>query len=143
MEPNGSMYDLTQAALVAAPPAIVWRDWTDAEALAAWLWPARFETSATIDPVEGGAWTVRSAPMGMAVVAEVVAVDPPRGLRLAWRWEGDDHGTDVSVGLEPAADDATRVTVTHTGFPTASERDEHIQGWTDCLDRLIALHGEA
>jgi hypothetical protein len=24
----------------------------------------------------------------------------------------------------------------HGGFATEESRDEHIQGWTDCLDRL-------
>lgn len=132
-----SMHDLTEIALVAAPPETVWKDWTDATRLAEWIWPPRFETTAVVEPVQRGAWTVRSDVAEMAVLGEVLSAVPPGELRLAWRWQGEDHATDVSVSFEPAADDATRLTVHHAGFRTDEERDTHIQGWTDCLDRLV------
>jgi uncharacterized protein YndB with AHSA1/START domain len=135
-----SMPELTEAALVAAPIDVVWRDWTGAVELTSWLWPPRFEATAAIEPIVGGEWTVRSAPTSMAILGEVVAVDAPRELRIAWRWQGDEHASDVTVSLEPAADDSTRVTVHHTAFASTQERDDHIQGWTDCLDRLVARH---
>jgi uncharacterized protein YndB with AHSA1/START domain len=34
---------------------------------------------------------------------------------------------------------ATTVTVTHSGFDEAEIRDNHEQGWQDCLDRLERL----
>jgi uncharacterized protein YndB with AHSA1/START domain len=135
-----TMYDLTEAALVAASPETVWHDWTDASALAEWIWPPRFETAVMIDAIPGGVWEVRSVPASMAVLGQVVSLERPVALRLAWRWDGDEHATDVDVSFEPAADGATRVVVVHSGFPTAAERDDHVQGWTDCLDRLVARH---
>ena len=134
------MPELTEQVLVAAEAETVWQDWADATSLAQWMWPPRFESPAAVTPAVGGAWNVRSAVTGMAVVGEVIAVDPPRELRIAWRWAGEDQTTDVTVSLEPVSDHATRVTVRHTGFRNDAERDDHIQGWTDCLGRLIQRH---
>ena len=36
----------------------------------------------------------------------------------------------------------TGLSLRHTGFPSESARDDHVRGWTDCLDRLEA-HLEA
>ena len=83
---------------------------------------------------------MRSEVADLAVVGTVLAADPPRSLRLAWRWEGEAHSTDVEITLEPAADDATRVSVRHSGFETPEERESHVEGWTNCLDRLVERH---
>lgn len=132
------MLELTAEALVAAPREVVWADWTDPAALAAWIWPQRFQTIARIDL--GETWTVRSETMGIAVVATVLRADGPNHLRLAWRWDGEEAVTDVDVVFEEAQDAATRVIVRHTGFATAEERASHIEGWTHCLDRLVDRH---
>lgn len=131
------MHELTEEALVAASVDTVWTDFTDAAALTAWYWPPRFETKALIEPEPQGRWSVRSAVADIAVEARVLAIDPPRTLRLQWRWAGEEHPTDVEIELEPAADDATRVIVRHTGFRTREERDNHVDGWVSCLQRLI------
>lgn len=48
----------------------------------------------------------------------------------AWFWP-------PSLAAQVAADvRGTLLTVLHEGFSTESERDEHVQGWSDCLDRL-------
>lgn len=133
------MLELTSEALVAAPPETVWADWTEAPLLAAWFWPPRLEAAVDID-VAGGTWNVRSDVVQMAVVAAVLEADAPRSLRLGWRWDGEPGTTDVSVSLEPAADGSTRVIVRQTGFATAAERESHVEGWTHCLDRLVARH---
>ena len=131
---------MTQEALVAASIDVVWRDFTDADAVAAWIWPPRFETTAVIEPVPAGAWEVRSDVAELAVLGRVLAVDAPHELRLAWRWGGEEQTTDVLLTLEPAADDATRVSVHHSGFETSDERESHIEGWSNCLQRLIDRH---
>ncbi|WP_314502656.1 SRPBCC family protein [uncultured Microbacterium sp.] len=115
----------------------VWRDFTDSTAVAEWIWPTRFATTAVTEPVPMGAWEVRSDVVGIAVIGRVLAIDAPRQLRLAWRWDGDEHTSDVEITLKPAADGATRVSVRHTGFQTAQEREEHVEGWSDCLQRLV------
>lgn len=137
------MHELTEEALVAASVDVVWRDFTDAGALAEWFWPARFETTAVVELRELGRWQVRSEPVGIAVEATVLAIDAPRSLRLQWRWEGEPDATDAEITLEPAADAATRVIVRHAGFASAEARTEHIDGWASCLQRLIERHGGA
>jgi uncharacterized protein YndB with AHSA1/START domain len=131
------MQELTQEALVAESIDRVWRDFTDAAAVAEWIWPPRFETTAVIDPAPMGAWEVRSDVADLAILGRVLSVATPRELRLSWRWDGEEHTTDVQITLEPAADDATRVSVHHSGFETSEERESHVEGWANCLQRLI------
>ena len=131
------MHELTEEALVAASVTAVWKDFTDAASLADWYWPARFESKALIEAVPQGRWSIRSAVADIAVEGRVLAVDAPHSLRLEWRWAGEEHRTDVEITLEPAADDATRVIVRHTGFLSADERESHVEGWSSCLQRLI------
>jgi len=136
----GRMYELTEEASVAASVDVVWADFTDATALAEWIWPPRFETSAVVDPRPRGAWELRSEVAGLAVLATVTAADAPRSLQLAWRWEGEPHTTDVEITLQPAADDATRVEVRHSGFESGEERESHVEGWSNCIGRLVERH---
>ncbi|MFC8683398.1 SRPBCC domain-containing protein [Microbacterium ureisolvens] len=137
------MHELTEEALVAASVDVTWREFTNADLLAQWYWPPRFETTAVVELRELGRWEVRSVPVDMAVEGTVLTFEAPRDLRLAWRWAGEDHSTDVELELQPAADAATRVIVRHSGFATQEERDQHIEGWSSCLQRLIDRHGGA
>ena len=131
------MNELTQEVLVAASVDQVWRDFTDATALVRWIWPPRLETTAVVEAEPQGAWEVRSEVADMAVIGRVLSVNPPRELRLSWRWDGEEHATDVHITLEPAAGDATRVSVHQSGFESAEERESHVEGWSNCLDRLV------
>jgi uncharacterized protein YndB with AHSA1/START domain len=137
------MHELTEEALVAASVEVVWREFTVAGRLEAWFWPPRFETSAVVEARELGRWEVRSVPVDLAVEATVLTLDPPRELRLAWKWAGEEHATDVEIALEQAADAATRVIVRHSGFTSDEERDRHVEGWATCLQRLVDRHGGA
>lgn len=137
------MNELTVEARVAASPHRVWTDLTDADALGAWFWPARFETVAAVDPRPQGVWEVRSPVAGIGVDGRVLSADPPRALRLMWRWQGESATTSVEILLTEVDDSATRVRVTHSGFETEEDRDEHVQGWTDCLRRLADRHPAA
>jgi uncharacterized protein YndB with AHSA1/START domain len=135
------MFEMTESALVAASVDTVWSDLTDAARLAEWIWPPRFETEAVVEPAALGRWEVRSSVAELAVLGRVLEIEPPSRLRLEWRWEGEDHATDAELTLEEAADAATRVTVRHTGFLSAEERENHIEGWSSCLQRLVDRHG--
>ncbi|GAA2993417.1 uncharacterized protein YndB with AHSA1/START domain [Microbacterium terrae] len=131
------MLELTEGALVAATADDVWADFTDAARLAEWFWPPRLESAVTIEPQELGAWRVRSDVAGIGVNATIVAIEPPRALRLGWRWDGEPGVTDVEITFEDAADASTRVIVRQSGFATAGERTSHVEGWVDCLQRLV------
>ncbi|WP_019181564.1 SRPBCC family protein [Microbacterium yannicii] len=135
------MQELTEEALVAASVDDVWADFTRADRLQEWMWPPRFESTAAVDLRELGRWELRSDVAELAVEATILAVDAPRTLRLAWRWAGEDHSTDVELFLEPAADGSTRVIVRHSGFVSDEERASHVEGWSNCLQRLVDRYG--
>lgn len=137
------MRELTEEAVVAASVDSVWLDFTRGERLAEWIWPPRFETTAVVELRELGPWEARSEVAGIAVEATVLTFDAPRSLRLAWRWAGEEHSTDVELTLERAADASTRVIVRHTGFVSAEERENHVEGWSNCLQRLVDRYGGA
>jgi uncharacterized protein YndB with AHSA1/START domain len=126
-----------------APPHAVWRAWTDPELLGRWWWPERFHTEYALDVREGGSFQYRTADVpGMGVLdvsGTYRAVDPPRALEYTWRWEGQtEPDTFVRLGFVDAAGN-TELRLRHGGFADPQERDNHIIGWTDCLDRLAAL----
>ena len=135
------MFEMTESALVAASVDEVWSDLTDAARLAEWFWPPRFEADVVVEPTQLGRWQVRSSVVGLAVLGRVLEVEAPTRLRLEWRWEGEEHATDAELTLESAADASTRVTVRHAGFVSAEERESHIEGWSNCLQRLVDRHG--
>lgn len=134
------MYEMTEEAEVAASVDVVWNDFTDATALEEWIWPPRFETTAVVEPQPGGVWHIRSEIAELAVLATIVSTDAPRFLRLAWQWQGESHSTHAEITLNATTDQSTKVVVRHSGFQTPEERDLHVEGWSNCLQRLVGRH---
>ena len=82
----------------------------------------------------------------------IEAIDAPR--MVSYRWGNDDaaratgaqvdpeHSTVFTFTLEPLGE-ATQLTVVETGFETTSDPAanlaSHREGWTDELDKLVAL----
>ncbi len=129
------MTELTVSRALAAPPERVWRAFTNPEELAAWLWPGSWQTEVQADVRVGGRYRIASPVSGMALTGEYVAVDPVTRLVQTWRWDGEDEETLVTITIEPATDGST-LTVLHERFDSHESRDNHLQGWNDCLDRL-------
>jgi uncharacterized protein YndB with AHSA1/START domain len=127
--------DVRLERVLPAPRELVWRAFTDPAALAAWFWPPSFDTTARVEPVTGGEVRIAAADGRMGLSGRVESVEPGRRLGFTWTWDGDDEETFVTVALADA-DPGTELTLTHTGFADASTRDDHIVGWSDCLDRL-------
>lgn len=97
---------------LAHPPARVWRALTDPALLARWLMPNDFE------PVVGHRFTFRTDPrpeVGFDGVAhcQVLAVEPERLLRIAWR--GGPLDTTVTWRLVVEGR-GTRLFLEHDGF---------------------------
>lgn len=92
-------------------PALVWRALTDRALIAEWLMPNDFE------PVVGHRFTMTTDPapgFDGTVHAEVLALEPERG--MTWRWRGGPVDTTVEFVLEPIDPEHTRVTVIQSGF---------------------------
>jgi len=71
------------------------------------------------------------------------ALTDPAAL-TGWFWpERLDPSAEADLGgryriaseLTPSAD-GTELTLVHEGFADDDARDDHVKGWTDCLDRL-------
>jgi uncharacterized protein YndB with AHSA1/START domain len=118
-----------------APVERVWQACTDPAALESWFWPERFATKVETDPQADGAY--RIAGTDMAVGGRYRTVDPPHRLVFTWQWDGDPDETLVTVELSPGGD-GTALLLTHEGFTTETDRDNHVTGWSDCLDRLAS-----
>ena len=137
-------HQLDRTLTIGAPPAAVFRYFTDSERWAAW-WGA----GSTIDPRPGGRVYIRY-PNAVEVIGEVIEIDAPSRIVFSY---GFASGTPVAPGasrvtirLEPTAR-GTTLHLVHA-FTEASVRDEHVQGWRYQLSvfaNVVAneLHGDA
>lgn len=118
-------YDLTRTVVIGAPPAAVFRYFTDSERWARW-WGA----GSTIDPRPGGAVRILN-PGGVEVTGSVMAIEPPRHVAFTY---GFTSGAPIPAGGSTVkivlADDpaGTRLTLDHE-LPDSGSRDAHVQGW--------------
>lgn len=117
------------------PAERVWRALTDPAALTAWFWPARFAPTAEVDLRVGGRYRIAGPGVGIAVSGEYRTVQPPHRLVFTWQWDGEPAETLVTVELTPDGT-GTKLSIHHELFAGDTQRDEHAQGWSDCLDRL-------
>ena len=121
-----------------APPDLVWRAFTDPNALTAWFWPSRLVPRVQAEPKVGGRFRISSGVgrgMALAVSGEYLVVEEPKRLEFTWCWDGGDGTSRVSVAMAPA-DQETELTVEHTNCTDDEDRDAQARGWRDCLDRL-------
>jgi uncharacterized protein YndB with AHSA1/START domain len=131
------MTELLIERTIPAPPQRVWTAFTTAEGLSAWLWPGSWQATAEVDLRVGGRFRIASSEKGIAVVGEFVSIEEPGRLVQTWQWEGDPEETLVTYTFEPSGE-GTALTILHERFDSAEDRDSHVQGWNDCLDRLPA-----
>ncbi len=137
---------LTLGRLIAAPRSDVFRAWTEPELLARWWWPARFRTTYEVDLRPGGRWRFRTDDLPdlgvLTVGGAFLEVRASERLVYTWVWEeGAAEGeTLVTVEFRDRGDQ-TEVHVTHERFADGRARDEHVQGWADCLERLMHAAG--
>jgi uncharacterized protein YndB with AHSA1/START domain len=124
------------SAVLAASVDRVWRAFTDDAELAAWYWPRQLGPSVTADPRPGGRYRISAASPQMAVVGEYLQVVAPHRLVLSWRWDGEDEVSTVTIELTEV-DGGTVLALSHEDLG-AEAVASHLQGWTDCLDRLPA-----
>lgn len=128
------------------PREAVWRALTDKDILAQWLHPNDFE------PRLGHRFTIRMAPKpevgfpGMTVQSEVLELDPPDTLVIAWNAAPPVAETRVTFRLVPegAHGKHTRLHFEHAGFDlehpfgkNARGGAEH--GWSAMLDQLASV----
>lgn len=123
--------------LIAAPRAEVWRALTDESELADWFLPPEWEASASADARVGGRYELVSVSSQMTLHGSYAAVEPEQRLVFTWRWNDDGDETLVTISLSDA-DGGTEVEVLHERFRDEVSRENHVAGWTECLERLPA-----
>lgn len=134
--------------ILPAPRGRVFAALTRAEALRQWLCPEGFSVpAAEADARVGGRYRIEMrAPDGSLhrVGGVYREIRPPELLVFTWAWEPENEmaGVETTVRVELAADgDKTRMSMVHTGLPTAKARDSHAWGWSSAfnnLERLVA-----
>jgi uncharacterized protein YndB with AHSA1/START domain len=131
-----------------APPADIFKAWTDPAILVRWWGPESFKTSQPeMDVRPGGAWrTVMVGPKGERHTASGIyrEIAPPKRLVMSWAWQQDDgsrgHETEIEVSLE-AAGAGTKMKFVQRVFQNRNDRDGHLGGWSSSfndLERLFA-----
>jgi uncharacterized protein YndB with AHSA1/START domain len=135
--------ELTVSRVIDAPRERLFRAWTDPDQVPRWWGPKGFVTiESQMDIRPGGAYrAVMRSPAGTdhrkrGVYREIVA---PERLVFTFAWE-DENGalgkeTLITVTFE-ALGEKTRLTLQQSGFDSVAWRDDHVGGWTSCLERF-------
>jgi uncharacterized protein YndB with AHSA1/START domain len=133
-------HQLDRTIVIGAPPAAVFKYFTDSARWAAW-WGA----GSTIDARPGGRVFVKH-PGGVESSGEVLEVTPPSRIVFTYGFvSGKPIGpgeSRVIIDLEPADRGRTRLRLSHA-FPEAAARDEHVQGWRYQLSVFANLVADA
>ena len=128
---------------IEAPPERVFQAWIDPEQRLAWWGDdstyrgTRMESDLRV----GGKWRTEGKSTegkAFAVSGTYTRVDPPRALGFTWNhdWGGSTlPETHVLVELIPTSS-GTHLSITHSGFTDARERDDHNRGWGRVLGWL-------
>lgn len=128
------MRDIHLQRVMHAPRDVVWAALTDRNALSEWLMPNDFE------PILGHRFTFRTKPapgFDGIVHSEVLKLDPPHQLVLAWK--GGSLNTTLHFLLEEHAQ-GTLLTLRHSGFHGLSNVLPRVVlgiGWKSLLDKKL------
>ncbi len=130
-----------------APPALVFKAWTEREHAMRWAGPRGFRaTSMEADLRPGGRWRtcLRRNADGLELVQGGVyrEVVPPERLVFTFAWdpaEGmPDHETLVTITFAEQQG-KTLMTFRQEGFRAVMQRDGHQAGWGSAFDRLAEI----
>jgi len=127
-----------------APPALVYRAWTDPSMIVQWWGPTGAETqTAKSDPRPGGSYhIVFSTPDGEShdISGTYRDADPYSLLAFTWMWRTlPDRASFVTLTFVDDGTGGTDFTLLHEQFFDEDARDRHIWGWTGALDKLEAM----
>ena len=132
-----------------ASRAAVYSALTDPEELGRWWGPRGFTApSVEFEPRVAGGYRIAMQPPGGGVFhlsGEFREVEPPARLAYTFRWNppaADDRETEVILALEDRGE-KTKVILTQGEFATEERYALHEAGWSESLERLEQLLGDA
>jgi uncharacterized protein YndB with AHSA1/START domain len=131
-----------------AEPKAAFDLWSEPVRIRQWWHPKEFTTPEfTMDFRVGGSfrYCIRAKDHAVWAHGTYREISAPSRLVMTLQWESGDAARDVettiSVDFEPCDCGRTRLTLRHTGFTSAAERESHAQGWSQVLDAFAqALH---
>ena len=135
--------ELTINRVFDAPPALVFKIWTQPQIVRLWWGPRGYTTlSCAMDLRPGGTWRVSSRGEDGSETAEqgiFREVTEPERLVFTHAWETEDgtpgHETLVTVTFAEH-EGKTRMTFHQAPFTSVEIRDGHMQGWSESFDML-------
>jgi uncharacterized protein YndB with AHSA1/START domain len=133
--------------VLAAPPARVFRAFSDPQLLPRWLTPSA-EIAMRVDALdfrEGGAYRfIYTLPdrTDVSIGGVYRTIRPPTRLVFTWIIDPpDEHAgieSEVRVIIDPAGE-GSRLTIRHVGWPITSAARRHRGGWVGALAQLVPL----
>jgi uncharacterized protein YndB with AHSA1/START domain len=128
-----------------APPALVFRLWSDPARVKEWWHPENFETERfDMDFRVGGSYrfnavSATSSHSAHGVYREIVA---PERIVMTFEWEGTGRyaakETLITIEFAPHGDRQTLLRFRQEPFGTRDGRDDHVKGWSQVLDSFAA-----
>lgn len=120
-------------------PERLFKAWTTPEELKRW----HASDPLTVPLVEidlrvGGSYRIHMGEPGgkeCRVSGIYRVIEPPRRLVYTWKRDHEDSVTQVTLEFK-AQGNGTELVLTHEGFPSEGDRNDHQQGWTSILERL-------
>jgi uncharacterized protein YndB with AHSA1/START domain len=133
-----------------APRALVYEACSKKEHMDRWMCPNGFTIPfSSGDFHVGGKWQSRMiAPDGEPheMIGEYQEIVPNELIVTSHAWLGDDgqpeHWSTLTFRFEDAGRGRTRLTLEHTNLRSIESRDNHVGGWTQCLEKLEGLMAE-
>lgn len=138
-----AQHELLITRFIDAPRALVFKVWTTPEHMVRWWGPKDFTApSIKMDFRPGGAYRacIRS-PEGKdywmtGVYRDIVE---PERIVFTFRWEEEGERENLVTVTFADHNGKTRLDFRQAFFETVEQRDSHHGGWSECLDRLVAL----
>jgi uncharacterized protein YndB with AHSA1/START domain len=126
-----------------APPARVYKAWTDPIQLRKWFGPENVQTRNIVAETRVGGkfcWDLTSSEgEEMTMRGEYRELQAGRKIVFTWHWEDDEdwEQRDSLVTVELSdCDGGTEVRLIHEQLPSEESRDRHSEGWKSVLDKL-------
>lgn len=126
-----------------APPARVYKAWTDPAELQRWFGPEDVRTiKIDADVRVGGKYRwdlVNQQGEEMGCLGEYRELVPGKKVVFTWKWDDDaaweNHNSVVTIELSDR-EGGTELVLKHQKLPSEESRDRHNEGWNSVLDRL-------
>jgi uncharacterized protein YndB with AHSA1/START domain len=142
---NAIAPSLTLVKRIKAPPARVWDAWTRPEIMVLWFGPHHTRAEeAEADLRVGGAFRValrEDNGQRHEANGRYTEIAPKERLVFDWHWTSIPERVSRVTVVFRVIPEGTEVTLTHDRFADQATATRHTRGWTESLERLVALHG--